>query len=115
MQLQINGIPVPVSWEKNESVAALQELAAGGMTVQMSMYGGFEQVGPIGKEITSNDAQIRTEPGDIVLYSGDRIVIFYGNNSWAYTRLGHVELTQEEMTELLCHGNATITITSVTD
>ncbi len=115
MQLQINGIPLPVSWEKNESVAALQELAAGGMTVQMSMYGGFEQVGPIGKEITSNDAQIRTEPGDIVLYSGDRIVIFYGNNSWAYTRLGHVELTQEEMTELLCHGNATITITSVTD
>ena len=115
MQLRINDIPVPVSWEKNESVAALQELAAGGITVQMSMYGGFEQVGPIGKEITSNDTQIRTEPGDIVLYSGDQIVIFYGNNSWAYTQLGHVELTQEEMTELLGHGNATITITSGTD
>ena len=85
MQLRINDTPVPVSWEENESVAALQELAAGGMTVQMSMYGGFEQVGPIGKEITSNDTQIRTEPGDIVLYSGDRIVIFYGNNAWAYT------------------------------
>ena len=115
MQLRINDIPVPVSWEKNESVAALQELAAGGITVQMSMYGGFEQVGPIGKEITSNDTQIRTEPGDIVLYSGNQIVIFYGNNSWAYTQLGHVELTQEEMTELLGHGNATITITSGTD
>ena len=37
-------------------------------------------------------------PGDIVLYSGDQIVIFYGSNSWAYTRLGHVDLTQEEMT-----------------
>ena len=115
MQLRINDTPVPVSWEENESVAALQELAAGGITVQMSMYGGFEQVGPIGKEITSNDTQIRTEPGDIVLYSGDQIVIFYGNNSWAYTQLGHVELTQEEMTELLGHGNATITITSGTD
>ena len=96
MQLRINDTPVPVSWEENESVAALQELAAGGLTVQMSMYGGFEQVGPIGKEIASNDTQIRTEPGDIVLYSGDQIVIFYGYNSWAYTRLGHVELTPEE-------------------
>lgn len=115
MQLRINDTPVPVSWEKNDSVAALQELAAKGITVQMSMYGGFEQVGPIGKEITSNDTQIRTEPGDIVLYSGDQIVIFYGNNSWAYTRLGHVELTQEEMTELLGHGNAAITIMPVMD
>ena len=113
MQLRINDLPVPVSWEKNDSVAALQELAAGGITVQMSMYGGFEQVGHIGREITSNDSHIRTEPGDIVLYSGDQIVIFYGNNSWAYTRLGHVELTPEEMTELLGHGNATVTITSV--
>ena len=115
MQLRINDTPVPVTWEENESVAALQELAAGGITVQMSMYGGFEQVGPIGKEITSNDTQISTEPGDIVLYSGDQIVIFYGNNSWAYTRLGHVELTQEEMTELLGRGDAAITITSGTD
>ncbi|MBE5788888.1 MAG: hypothetical protein E7325_04440 [Clostridiales bacterium] len=82
------------------------------LTVEMSMYGGFEQVGPIGREIVSNDEQTKTEPGDIVLYSGDQIVIFYGNNSWAYTRLGHVELTQAEMTELLGHGDITITISA---
>ena len=48
--------------------------------------------------------------GDIVLYSGNQIVVFYGSNSWAYTRLGHIDMTQEELTELLGNGDAEITI-----
>jgi len=75
------------------------------------MYGGFEQVGPIGQSIERNDTQITTNYGDIVLYSGNQIVIFYGSNSWAYTRLGHVDLSRQEMTELLSKGNVTVTIT----
>ena len=110
MTLKIGETEVPVIWEDNPSVEALKELLP--LTVQMSMYGGFEQVGPIGQEIVSYDEQTKTEPGDIVLYSGDQIVIFYGNNSWAYTRLGHVDLSQEEMTELLGHGDVTITISA---
>ena len=111
MILQIGETEVPVTWENNPSVDALKELLP--LTVQMSMYGGCEQVGPIGQKIISNDEQTKTEPGDIVLYSGNQIVIFYGNNSWAYTRLGHVDLTQEEMAELLAHGNVTITISVI--
>ena len=110
MTLKIGETEVPVIWEDNPSVEALKEFLP--LTVQMSMYGGFEQVGPIGQEIVSCDEQTKTEPGDIVLYSGDQIVIFYGNNSWAYTRLGHVDLSQEEMAELLAHGDATITISA---
>jgi len=110
MAVKIGETEVPVTWESNPSVEALKELLP--LTVQLSMYGGFEQVGPIGQEIVSNDEQTKTEPGDIVLYSGDQIVIFYGNNSWAYTRLGHVDLSQEEMAELLAHGNTTITISA---
>ena len=110
MMLQIGDTEVPVTWEDNPSVDALKELLP--LTVDMSMYGGFEQVGPLGQEITSNDEQTKTEPGDIVLYSGDQIVIFYGNNSWAYTRLGHINLTQEEMAQLLAHGNVTVKITA---
>ena len=110
MTLKIGETGVPVTWEDNSSVGALKELLP--LTVQMSMYGGFEQVGPIGQEIVSNDEQTKTEPGDIVLYSGDQIVIFYGNNSWAYTRLGHVDLSQEEMAELLGRGDVTITISA---
>ena len=77
----------------------------------MSIYGGFEQVGSIGQSIARNDKQTTTESGDIVLYSGNQIVVFYGSNSWDYTRLGHVDLSQEEMTDLLGNGNVTITIT----
>jgi hypothetical protein len=109
MVLKIAGSEVPVMWEENPSVEALREILP--LTIQMSMYGGFEQVGSIGQSITRNDTQITTAPGDIVLYSGNQIVIFYGSNSWAYTRLGHVDLSQKEMTELLSKGNVTISIT----
>lgn len=110
MTLKIGETKVPVSWENNPSVEDLRKLLP--LTIEMSMYGGFEQVGSIGQEIVSNDEQTKTEPGDIVLYSGDQIVIFYGNNSWAYTRLGHVNLSQEEMADLLAHGDVVITISA---
>ena len=59
-----------------------------------------------------DDEQTDTEPGDIVLYAGNQIVVFYGNNSWAYTRLGHIDLTRQEMDELLGHGTVTLTISA---
>ena len=112
MKLTIGDTPVAVRWQDNESVKALAELVKEGpLTVQMSMYGGFEQVGSIGQKLPRNDAQTTTEAGDIVLYSGDQIVVFYGSNSWAYTRLGRVtDKTTEEMKELLGNGDVTITI-----
>ena len=110
--LAINGTPVTVEWENNESVQALRELAAAEpVTVQMSMYGGFEQVGSLGTSIVRDDVQTATSAGDIVLYSGSNIVIFYGSNSWAYTRLGHItDKTAGELSELLGNGDVTITI-----
>ncbi len=116
MKLIIGDTRVPVTWEENESVAALAELTKDGpLTIQMSMYGGFEQVGEIGQSIVRNDSQTTTDAGDIVLYSGNQIVVFYGSNSWAYTRLGHVELTQKEMENLLGNGDITLTLTSAGD
>ncbi len=108
MILKIAGSEVPVMWEENPSVEELREILP--LTIQMSMYGGFEQVGSIGQCITRNDSQITTAPGDIVLYPGNQVVIFYGSNSWAYSRLGHVDLSQKEMTELLGKGDVTISI-----
>ena len=112
LKLSINDVEVAVAWEDNDSVRALAELAAAGeLTVQMSMYGGFEQVGPIGSRLPSSDVQTTTSAGDIVLYAGDRIVVFYGSNSWAYTRLGHItDRDAAGMAELLGSGNVTITI-----
>lgn len=108
MRLLIGETEVPVTWESNASVEELKELSP--VTIQMSMYGGFEQVGPIGQSIVRNDVQTETSYGDIVLYSGNQIVIFYGSNSWAYTRLGHVDLSQQEMREMLGSGDVAITL-----
>lgn len=106
MKLKIGNREVPVTWEDNASIEAIKKLLP--IEVSMSMYGGFEQVGSIGESIVRNDKQMTTSPGDIVLYSGNQIVIFYGSNSWSYTKLGHVELSQSEMTELLSNGDVTV-------
>ena len=112
LQMKIGETKVSVSWEDNDSVAALKELCKDApLTIQMSMYGGFEQVGSIGTRLPSNDTQTTTSAGDIVLYSSNQIVVFYGSNSWAYTKLGHI--TDQDvagMASLLSNGNVTITI-----
>ena len=110
LTMKIDGATVAVDWEENESVAALTELVKDKpLTVQTSMYGGFEQVGSIGTSLPRNDAQTTTQAGDIVLYSGNQIVVFYGTNSWAYTRLGHItDKTAAQMKDLLGNGNVTL-------
>ena len=112
MHLFIGKTEVSVAWEDNESVNALIDLVkTEPLVIDMSMYGGFEQVGSIGTSLPRNDEQTTTEAGDIVLYSGNQIVIFYGSNSWAYTRLGRItDKTAAEMADLLGNGNVTITI-----
>lgn len=76
----------------------------------MSKYGGFEQVGFIGSTLPSSDTRITTNPGDIVLYSSNRIVIFYDSNSWFYTKLGHVNFSKSELTDLLGDEDVVITL-----
>ena len=112
LHLFINDTEVSVDWEKNESVDALRALVADEpLTVQMSMYGGFEQVGSLGMSLPRNDSQTTTRAGDILLYSGNQLVIFYGTNSWAYTRLGRVtDQSAAEMKDLLGGGNVTVTL-----
>ena len=90
----------------------LKELCRGTpLTIQMSMYGGFEQVGSIGQSLPREDSQTTTQAGDIVLYSGNQIVVFYGSNSWAYTRLGHItDKSAADLKELLGNGDVTITL-----
>ena len=112
LTMKINEETVSVEWEDNESVSALRELAIESpITIQASMYGGFELVGSIGRSLPRNDERITTEAGDIVLYSGNQMVVFYGSNTWAYTRLGHItDKTPSELTALLGNDNATISI-----
>lgn len=117
ISLTIAGQRLRVEWADNASVDALRELLGNGpLTVELSQYGGFEQVGALGTSLPRNDVQTTTEPGDIVLYSGNQIVMFYGSNSWAYTRLGRInDMSREELTALLGVGGVTATLSLIGD
>ena len=112
MTMKIGDTKVNVDWEDNQAVERLRDMAKDGdITIQMSMYGGFEQVGSIGQSLPRDDKQTTTTSGDIVLYSGNQMVVFYGSNSWSYTRLGHIsDKNAEDITDLLSNGDVTITI-----
>ena len=110
--LTIDGTPFEVQWESNQTV---DEFAAYSqneiIVVNASRYGGFEQVGSLPQSFSRNDEQTTTEPGDIVLHSGDQLVVFFGSNSWSYTRLGHIEgLSTDELTALLDKDTTVIEI-----
>ena len=112
MKLYFNDIEIPVIWEDNQTVQELMKEAGNGdIIVRMSMHSDNEQFGPLGKKYTRDDEQITTHSGDIVLYSGDKIVVFYGSNSWAYTRLGKMNIPESDVTEILSNGDITLKIT----
>ena len=112
MKMRINDTDIEVEWANNEAVTALKEMVNNNpLTINMSMYGGFEQVGALGANLPANDTRIVTEPGDIVLYSGNQMVVFYGSNTWSYTRLGKIKnKTETQLKELLSNGNVKITL-----
>ncbi len=91
----------------NSSAKAFAELLSNGpVTVDMQDYGNFEKVGDLPSSLPRNDTSITTEPGDIILYQGNKITIYYNTNSWSFTRLGKVEgVTPAELRIILGKGN----------
>ena len=91
--------------------ALVQRLQAEPVTVSLHAYGGFEQVGQLPWPLPASDEQITTQPGDVMLYQGNQITVFTGSNSWAYTRLGHIEgATSESLLEVLGDGDAKVAL-----
>ena len=111
LTLSVDGTQLSVKWENNASVSALKELAAdGNLTIKAHQYGGFEQVGSLPQRIESNDVHMTAEPGDIMLYSSNSVVVYYGTNTWSYTKLGYIEnLSEAELQELLSGETVTLT------
>ena len=94
-----------VNLEDNETAKALKEILTDeDLIISASKYGGFEKVCQLGKTLPHNDKQITTEAGDVMLYSGNQIVFFYGANSWSYTRIGKVEASSIEELESMLSG-----------
>lgn len=109
LKVQIGNSVFTATPEENEAVKALVEMMEEApVVVEMSDYSGFEKVGSLGTSLPASNSQTTTQAGDIVLYNGNQIVIFYGSNSWSYTRLGHInDLTGLE--EALGSGDVTVT------
>ena len=92
MNVQVGTYTFTATLEDNDAVRELTEMMqAGPVTINMSDYSGFEKVGPLGKSLTTSNSQTVTTAGDIVLYNGNNIVMFYGSNSWSYTRIGKID------------------------
>ena len=108
MKVQVGDVVFSATLEKNEAVSALVEMMRESpVVIQMSDYSGFEKVGSLGTSLPTSNSQTTTQAGDIVLYNGNQIVIFYGSNSWNYTRLGYIDdLTGWE--EALGRGDVTV-------
>ena len=103
-----------VNLEDNETAKALSEMITDeDLTISASNYGGFEKVCQLGKTLPRNDKQITTKAGDVMLYSGNQIVFFYGANSWSYTKIGKVEASSIEKLESVLSGSETEVILSI--
>lgn len=113
MYIIINGNKLEVTLADNSSVDALVErLKQGDITYTADDYGGFEKVGSLGFDLPTNNSQITTQAGDVILYSGNQIVLFYGSNSWSYTRLGKINgYSATELQLLLGAGNGSTQVT----
>lgn len=113
MYVQIGGTVWTATLEDNPSVTAWKELLAKGpLTVDMSDYGGFEKVGGIGADLPQTNRQITTRPGDIILYQGSSVTIYYDENTWNFTPLGHIDgVSESELREALNAGGGNVSVT----
>ena len=92
MNIQIGDAHFTATLEDNAAVHELIDMMRDKpVTIKMNDYSGFEKVGPLGRSLTTDNHQTTTSAGDIVLYNGNQIVIFYGSNSWSYTRIGRID------------------------
>lgn len=113
IKITVSGKSLPVKIEDNGATRALVGvLRAASITYEADDYGGFEKVGPLGRSLPASNVQIPARPGDVMLYGGNQVVLFYGSNSWSYTRLGKMEYgTLDALKSFLKAGAGKISVT----
>lgn len=111
--ISVGGKTFPIAIEDNNATMELVKvLRKAPVSYEAKDYGGFEKVGNLGFSLPASDTQITTGPGDVILYNGNQIVLFYGTNSWSYTRIGKMEYgTLDELKAFLKAGQGMITVT----
>ncbi len=109
--ITVNGYELHASFSDNPSADALIELLQQApLTIEMSDYASMEKVGPIGRSLPRTDKQITTGPGDIILYQGDKLVIYYNTNSWNFTSIGKIQnVSAQKLKSILGSGDVSVT------
>lgn len=113
MYITIDGVSQSVTLYNNAAAQALvAKLQEGNVTVSLNSSGGFEIWGALGFSLPASNEQMTAHPGDVILYNGSNICLFYGSNSWSYTRLGHIDgLSEDELRSFLKAGESNIEVT----
>ncbi len=117
LQIKVNGMVLTATLEDNSSVEALVDLIGGDtLTLEMDDYSGFEKVGDLPESLPENNEELNTDAGDLILYQGKEFVIYYDQNSWSLTKLGHIDnISKEELQELLGDGSVTVELSMIGD
>ena len=113
--IEVNGKKLTVNLEDNSSTVALVEkLKNQDIVVEAHDYGDFEKVGELGFSLPRNDTQITTKAGDLILYQGNQLSLYYDVNSWNFTKLGEIKNTStKELKELLGSGDVKLTLKKI--
>ena len=109
--VSVNGSELTAVFENNSSVEVLRDLLEQEpLTIHMEDYASMEKVGPIGRSLPRNDSRTTTHAGDIILYQGNQLVVYYDQNTWSFTRIGKIQgASAQELRSILGSGDATIT------
>ncbi len=109
MYVTVNNQILEIKLENNSSAEAmLEKLKDADVIIAMHDYGSFEKVGSLGFSLPRNDTSITTIPGDVILYQGNQITIYYDENTWTFTKLGHIDITQSELKTILGNGDVEV-------
>ena len=113
IQITVSGSTLPIVLEDNGATRALVDaLRKAPITYTARDYGGFEKVGALGRSLPASDSQMTTQAGDVILYSGNQIVLFYGSNTWSYTRLGKIRFPSlDVLKRFLKAGGGDVSVT----
>lgn len=110
MLLEVNDYTFEVELENNTSAKALKEyVSKEKRTLSLDDYGNFEKVGDLGITLPRNDETITTKEGDLILYLGNKLCLYYNQNTWDFTKLGHIKDTIH-LKEVLGKGNVQVTL-----
>lgn len=113
IMLEVNGYTLTVELADNDPARELAALIKEApLTLELKEYGSFEKVGALPQSLPTDDRRVTAQPGDIMLYQGDQVTIFYGTNTWSYTPLGRIEGADKALKEIFGAGNITVVLYS---